>query len=160
MSRRPREEMPFGSDSFLDVLANIVGILIILIVAAAARMGRIPDLSLLTKGPVEPAKSDSTDPPAEPEEPVIIAAPEPDEPPAEISDEMQAISGYLAALNDKALAADARLKKLQSASGAAQQALTDEEAGAARRNEQVRQAQLRIGRSAGVDFGATFDGLA
>jgi len=144
--RRAREEMPFGSDSFLDVLANIVGILIILIVAAAARMGRIPDLSLLTKGPVEPAKSDSTDPPAEPEEPVIIAAPEPDEPPAEISDEMQAISGYLAALNDKALAADARLKKLQSASGAAQQALTDEEAGAARRNEQVRQAQLRIAR--------------
>ena len=49
MSRRAREEMPFGSDSFLDVLANIVGILIILIVAAAARMGRAPDLSLLTQ---------------------------------------------------------------------------------------------------------------
>ncbi len=42
MSRREREEIPFGSDSFLDVLANIVGILIILIVAAAARMGRDP----------------------------------------------------------------------------------------------------------------------
>ena len=32
MSRRARDEEAFGSDSFLDVLANIVGILIILIV--------------------------------------------------------------------------------------------------------------------------------
>src|SRR5579871_1318888 len=47
--RREREETPFGSDSFLDVLANIVGILIILIVAAASRMGRVPDLALLTQ---------------------------------------------------------------------------------------------------------------
>src|SRR5262245_8641658 len=138
--------MPFGSDSFLDVLANIVGILIILIVAAAARMGRIPDLSLLTKGSVEPANSESADPPAEPEKPAIVAAPEPDEPPAEISDEMQAISGHLTLLSDKALAADARLKKLQAAYGVAQQALTVEESDAARRNDQVRQAQLRIAR--------------
>ena len=34
--------MQFGSDSFLDVLANMVGILIILIVIAGARVGRAP----------------------------------------------------------------------------------------------------------------------
>lgn len=42
MSRRPRVEMQFGSDSFLDVLANIVGILIILIVIAGLRVSQSP----------------------------------------------------------------------------------------------------------------------
>src|SRR5262249_23733935 len=127
MSRRAREEMPFGSDSFLDVLANIVGILIILIVAAAARMGRVPDLPLLPKGSAERAQSKAAEPAAEMEKPAIAAPPEPDEPPAEISDEMQAIAGHLTLLNDKALAADSRLKKLESAYSAVQQALVDEE---------------------------------
>ena len=38
MSRRIREEQPFGSDSFLDVIANIVGILIILIVIVGMKV--------------------------------------------------------------------------------------------------------------------------
>ena len=42
MSRRPRSEMQFGSDSFLDVVANIVGILIILIVIAGLRVSQNP----------------------------------------------------------------------------------------------------------------------
>jgi hypothetical protein len=42
MSRRPRAELQFGSDSFLDVVANIVGILIILIVIAGLRVSRTP----------------------------------------------------------------------------------------------------------------------
>ncbi len=40
MSRRRPEEMQFGSDSFLDVIANIVGILIILIVIAGVRVSQ------------------------------------------------------------------------------------------------------------------------
>lgn len=41
MSRRtPPSEMQFGSDSFLDVLANMVGILIVLLVIAGARAGK------------------------------------------------------------------------------------------------------------------------
>jgi hypothetical protein len=40
MSRRKQEEMQFGSDSFLDVIANIVGILIILIVIAGVRVSQ------------------------------------------------------------------------------------------------------------------------
>ncbi|MFO0919934.1 MAG: hypothetical protein U0872_16700 [Planctomycetaceae bacterium] len=42
MSRRPRSESQFGSDSFLDVVANIVGILIILIVIAGLRVSQSP----------------------------------------------------------------------------------------------------------------------
>ena len=46
MSRRHHEETSFGSDSFLDVIANIVGILIILIVVAGVRVSRAPVLSI------------------------------------------------------------------------------------------------------------------
>lgn len=42
MSRRPRSELQFGSDSFLDVVANIVGILIILIVIAGLKVSQSP----------------------------------------------------------------------------------------------------------------------
>ena len=42
MSRRPKAELQFGSDSFLDVVANIVGILIILIVLAGLRVSKMP----------------------------------------------------------------------------------------------------------------------
>ncbi len=40
MSRRRQDEMNFGSDSFLDIIANIVGILIILIVIAGVRVSQ------------------------------------------------------------------------------------------------------------------------
>lgn len=42
MSRRPKSDLQFGSDSFLDVVANIVGILIILIVIAGLRVSQAP----------------------------------------------------------------------------------------------------------------------
>ncbi|MCA9113986.1 MAG: hypothetical protein KDA79_02795 [Planctomycetaceae bacterium] len=43
MARRTgRGELEFGSDSFLDIVANIVGILIILIVVAGVRVGAAP----------------------------------------------------------------------------------------------------------------------
>ena len=42
MSRRSTGDPDFGSDSFLDVIANIVGILIILIVVAGLRVARTP----------------------------------------------------------------------------------------------------------------------
>jgi len=40
--KKPREEMEFGSDSFLDVVANVVGILIILMVLAGIRAKTAP----------------------------------------------------------------------------------------------------------------------
>ena len=43
MSRRTRnDEIELGSDSFLDIIANIVGILIILIVIAGVKVSRQP----------------------------------------------------------------------------------------------------------------------
>jgi len=44
MSRRPQSDQQFGSDSFLDVIANIVGILIILIVIAGLKVSQSPML--------------------------------------------------------------------------------------------------------------------
>src|SRR5262245_11048053 len=59
MSRRPAAHDPgFGSDSFLDVLSNLVGILIILVVIAGARVGRAPVLSLIKSLPPAPAESE------------------------------------------------------------------------------------------------------
>ncbi len=61
MARRPRNtEQAFGSDSFLDVIANVVGILIILIVIAGVRVSRAPvftpriDTSQVAVEPAEP----------------------------------------------------------------------------------------------------------
>lgn len=42
MTSRTRNGLEFGSDSFLDIIANIVGILIILIVIAGLRVSRTP----------------------------------------------------------------------------------------------------------------------
>lgn len=50
MSRKNRDnEQSFGSDAFLDVIANIVGILIILIVVAGVKVSRAP----LTTAPLD-----------------------------------------------------------------------------------------------------------
>lgn len=54
MSRRHNEENSFGSDSFLDVIANIVGILIILIVVAGVRVSRAPLLAIASPTQNEP----------------------------------------------------------------------------------------------------------
>ena len=51
--RRPKGELQFGSDSFLDVVANIVGILIILIVIAGLRVSQTPVVRALA--PPSPA---------------------------------------------------------------------------------------------------------
>jgi hypothetical protein len=140
MSRRNREEIPFGSDSFLDVLANIVGILIILIVAAAARMGRAPDPVLLSQKAPESAVAA----PAAP----ARGAPEPesDEPPPELTAEMAAIAGRLTALDTKANAVDARLKQVQAQILSSRKALSDDQKDAAGRTTELRDAQLRVAR--------------
>ncbi len=42
MSKKKSDQIDFGSDSFLDIIANIVGILIILIVVAGLRVSQMP----------------------------------------------------------------------------------------------------------------------
>jgi hypothetical protein len=79
MSRRRAEGDPgVGSDSFLDVIANIVGILIILIVLAGVRVSRAP-VAMTPESSVESGASDDRPdvaPPTE-ESPVLATAPPP-----------------------------------------------------------------------------------
>lgn len=62
MSRRQPEETSFGSDSFLDIVANIVGILIILIVVAGVRVSQAPLLALKAPVVADIEQSDSSEP--------------------------------------------------------------------------------------------------
>jgi hypothetical protein len=152
MSRRRQDEEPFGSDSFLDVLANIVGILIILIVSAAARMGRAPDPVPVVAVPAEIA-------PAEKKVPVVAVIPEPepapvqvapvleaDEAPAEVASELKNLSEKVAALDAKSRAARTKLDALRDQAQAAGESLTAEEKAAARRAAKIKQAQMQLAR--------------
>ena len=56
--RRPKGEQQFGSDSFLDIVANIVGILIILIVIAGLRVSQTP--VMIHRQKVVPEETPST----------------------------------------------------------------------------------------------------
>lgn len=76
MSRRRNGEMDFGSDSFLDIIANIVGILIILIVVAGVRAARTPTPVVVS--PTRPeAKQPATSP--KPEAPPVLVEDRPPE---------------------------------------------------------------------------------
>ena len=75
MSRRPRGELQFGSDSFLDVVANIVGILIILIVIAGLRVSQMP---VVTSVAANAETTESTSSPVtevEPEATALVNSP-------------------------------------------------------------------------------------
>lgn len=72
MARSSKQEsLEFGSDSFLDIIANIVGILIILIVIAGLRVSRAPITPPPVTPPVDPTEVASVAPP--------VAAPEVDQ---------------------------------------------------------------------------------
>ncbi|MDA1013752.1 MAG: hypothetical protein O3A00_04775 [Planctomycetota bacterium] len=71
MSRRKQDhELGFGSDSFLDIIANIVGILIILIVVAGVKVSRAPVSKPEAKTQSLPAETPQT----APRSPEIIAS--------------------------------------------------------------------------------------
>jgi hypothetical protein len=162
MSRRPRSEEEFGSDSFLDVLANIVGILIILIVSAAARVerGSAPPPAVSAEEPADPATEPvkaapsaaepepavelaRAEPPAEPEP---LPELEPDVAPPEISAELQAIQQKLASLDSKSRALSAHLDRLKTEAETAARQLTAEEKAAEKRAGKLKQSKIRLAR--------------
>ncbi len=65
MSRKKQHEVGFGSDSFLDVLCNMVGILVILIVIAGMRVNRAPIVLPEAGAKVEPSPPTVLDDPIE-----------------------------------------------------------------------------------------------
>lgn len=125
MSRRhAKPQLSFGSDSFLDIVANIVGILIILIVVAGVRVSRIPVAEahqsvaeeeptplLLPPAPDVEDDQESTAGAAvdtaatEPSEP-----PAPVEPPAELVAKAQELKAQRSALDQKIQSAARKLR--------------------------------------------------
>ncbi|MBI5759866.1 MAG: hypothetical protein HZA46_15210 [Planctomycetales bacterium] len=108
---RPRDEMQFGSDSFLDVLANMVGILIILIVIAGARVGRAPiplmrDILAAREQQAHAVVADAEfgaglpTPPNAPTEGLTVG--NTNSPPRDITDKLAAIEAELAELSAQA----------------------------------------------------------
>lgn len=60
MPRKPAEIDAIGSDSFLDVVTNIVGILIILVVVVGIRVKNAPPVAAVAEAPVAPTVDPST----------------------------------------------------------------------------------------------------
>lgn len=141
MAKKKQQEVGFGSDSFLDILCNMVGILVILIVIAGMRVSRAPVVlpELATK--VEPAPPTALDDPVELGDPQTmewaVEAPPPEvvkelppparpaalaplDPPKELVEETQTIQADLHALTLKLDDIDAQTK-------AAQLRITDKE---------------------------------
>jgi hypothetical protein len=124
MPRRRAEEPQFSTDSFLDVVCNLVGIMIILIIVAGVRVTRAPMILAEDEAaPEAPAGSESfespqpvpagikltdlggwlEEAPAAPEEP-----PEPEEPPADLVAQAQALKELVARLTDQQAGIKAR----------------------------------------------------
>jgi hypothetical protein len=142
MSRRHHDEDHFGSDSFLDVLANIVGILIILIVSAASRVQRGPELAQ-SAGATAVAQA-SIDKPAAAAP--LPAEPDSDEPPAEITAELLALQKKMADVEEKSNAAAVRLRRLSAEEKAAGAELSAAEKEAAQESGKLKKQQLRLAR--------------
>lgn len=114
MSRRhAKAETAFGSDSFLDVIANIVGILIILIVVAGVRVSRIPVAEAGSATAVEqrppmllpPVPQAEMKPETAPIAALEVPPPEPappPAPPAELVEEARRLKEQLAAFDQEA----------------------------------------------------------
>lgn len=74
--RRGQDETAFGSDSFLDIVANVVGILIILIVIAGLKVSRAPVVLPPEDAPPVAVADDEQEPvPPRPPEPLVVLAP-------------------------------------------------------------------------------------
>jgi hypothetical protein len=118
MSRRVSFDPGFGSDSFLDILANMVGILIILIVIAGVQVARAPVAAFLPEAPPEEAE-EIPEPELEPV-PIEVTEPEPEivlepevetnAPPAEFSAALRALEAELARLRDLKIESEARIR--------------------------------------------------
>ena len=138
MTRRAqRGEIGFGSDSFLDIVANLVGILIILIVIAGLRAGQLPQQP--TNEPLtladEPAALELADEPL-PLVPEPEPGPEPLQPSPELIRQARSLEDEVAGLERASAeraaefkAAADRYRALQQQIAEAQKAVAESETG-------------------------------
>lgn len=117
--RKTSGEVNIGSDSFLDVIANIVGILIILIVIAGVRVSRAPVIKKKPAPIEEIAVADLIVPQAptqtqeEPEPDVEPDFVETTTPPEELTDKVQVAQAEIARLEADAAAIEAAKNELE-----------------------------------------------
>lgn len=121
MARKQRDEMAFGSDSFLDVVANIVGILIILIVVVGVRVAHSPPSTTNSETPEFPGPAlqaaDTSASPSVPAElpPLPEAAPLPEiTPPRDLVLQAQALERERDALTAQLRQLDGEQQRLAS----------------------------------------------
>ena len=128
MPRKKQHEIGFGSDSFLDILCNMVGILVILIVIAGLRVSKAPVVLPEAAGTVEPSPLTVLDDPLElgepetmvwaveaPPPPVVAELPRPAKPaklaplapPTELVEESSSVQADLDALTAQITEAEA-----------------------------------------------------
>jgi hypothetical protein len=146
MARRTSsEDVNIGSDSFLDVIANMVGILIILIVIAGLRASQLPPTTAHTAAEQPP-------PANEPEPPGPLPAPEPSEEEpddsqlAELAGRVQALEAEIAELERESSARAVALSELTAQAeaeiqqtAAAEAQLADQSDSLSQRRQQVQQ---------------------
>lgn len=121
MARRKHSgEVNIGSDSFLDVIANIVGILIILIVIAGVRVGRAPVIKK-KPAPIEEAVAELVVPQAPAQAPVKPELEEIEEPefvevttpPTELTEKIQTAQSEIDRLEAEAVANERARQELE-----------------------------------------------
>ncbi|MFN0054149.1 MAG: hypothetical protein ACKV0T_18375 [Planctomycetales bacterium] len=148
MSRHTTHDPGFGSDSFLDVLANMVGILIILIVIAGVRVGRAPVIAKPSPAmELQATPQDSTPIDCIPSAPELAAAPlepESDEPPPAILEELAALEGELAGLAGRQADLATQMQALKQAQVAAKESLSATQQTAARRKAELEEQLSRV----------------
>lgn len=142
MSQSHSDEDAFASDSFLDVLANMVGILIILVVIAGVRVERGPEKPSAHKPPPPSAETEASP------EPEIAAAPEPEatNPPPELDRELRALKSETAALRTQRTASREDFQKLRTEYDAAREAAAAAERAAAEKQQELEARRAGVAR--------------
>lgn len=127
MSRRHQKtEQEFGSDSFLDVIANIVGILIILIVIVGMKVARQPTLAsapALSSAPTEQSAATAEILP-DPDNPVFLRLQAGRHELAELQQSITALDAEADELKSVDASMNQQLEKLESESRDARRLLT------------------------------------
>ncbi len=143
---RLRHTQEFGSDSFLDVLANMVGILIILVVVAGTRISKVylpPPPASVKLPPISMAEADALE-----VEPVAPPAPppelEPDEAPAEVAAQLQQLQQEIAALEEEANGHEQRAQTMSTTADTAREQAESQKQRLIARLDALRQRRLRI----------------
>jgi hypothetical protein len=162
--RKKQDEGAFGSDSFLDIVANVVGILIVLMVIAGLRVARAPTVEpyvarvapqpegvVVAEPEPEPPKEVEPDPPA-----VVVvddppAPPEPAEPPPELVARARELQARIVGLTSdieqsRRRSADLERRRAESAAQVStlQQALTADEQARTAAERQAGEAQTTL----------------